>query len=254
MRIVGVPVGGGPLLVDRVVGHGDDPVTLLWRDGFAVRRLLSATGVLPNIVVTAQVVRRRDWPAGLARHWSPGFGRPRRTFMTAVDPAAPILRQRVAAYVIALSDRGLLATQFSDRTAVSGLWGLPGGGIDVGETAADAAIREVAEETGQTVILQRILDLQSDHWIGQSPVGLVEDFHALRLIYVADVPSPTDPVVWDVGGTTAGVRWVPLAAWRRLPWSMAFRAILADHLEQLVEQRAALAGSEGGPSECSAPR
>ncbi len=39
--------------------------------------------------------------------------------------APPPLRQRVAAYGIVLSERGLLATQFSDRTAVPGLWGLP---------------------------------------------------------------------------------------------------------------------------------
>ena len=45
------------------------------------------------------------------------------------DEAAcePVVRQRLAAYSIVLSDRGLLATEFSERTAVPGSWGLPGG-------------------------------------------------------------------------------------------------------------------------------
>lgn len=37
----------------------------------------------------------------------------------------PIVRQRLAAYTITLSTRGILATQFSDKTAVPGLWGCP---------------------------------------------------------------------------------------------------------------------------------
>ena len=54
------------------------------------------------------------------------------------------VRQRVAAYAVVLSDRGLLATEYSDRTAVPGRWGMPGGGIDDDEQPADAVLREVA--------------------------------------------------------------------------------------------------------------
>jgi 8-oxo-dGTP pyrophosphatase MutT (NUDIX family) len=229
MRIVGVPHGGGPRVIEREIGHGEDPAAVLRRHGYAIRRLLSVTGVLPDIVVTAQVSRRPDWAALWPR-------RLRRPAASGLEPG-PSRRQRLAAYVIALSERGLLATQFSDLTAVAGLWGLPGGGIDSGETAAEAAIREVAEESGQQVVLDRILDIQSDHWVGLSPVGRMEDFHAVRLIYVATVPEPTDPVVRDVGGTTAAARWVPVDGWRRVSWSGAFRAILMRHLDRVVEQR-----------------
>ena len=233
VRIVGVPLPGGPVLVDREVGHGEDPAFLFRREGFAVRRLISVKGRLPDIVVTVQVARRRDWPVRLPRR------RLRRPGLGAVDVTAtpPPQRQRPAAYVIALSSSGLLATQFSERTAVPGLWGLPGGGIQDGELAAEAAVREVMEETSQAIELQRVLDIQSDHWVGQAADGELEDFHALRLIYVAEVPEPTEPTVEDAGGTTAAARWVPLNRWRHVHWSLGFRAILSRHLDLVIKAR-----------------
>jgi hypothetical protein len=38
----------------------------------------------------------------------------------------------------------------------------------------------------------------------------VEDFHAIRIVFRAECPDPTKPVIHDVGGTTADARWVPL--------------------------------------------
>jgi 8-oxo-dGTP pyrophosphatase MutT (NUDIX family) len=143
----------------------------------------------------------------------------------------------LAAYGIVLSTDGLLATQFSDQTAVAGRWGLPGGGIRSGETAAEAAVREIYEETGQQVTIRRVLDLQSDRWIGPSPTGVIEDFHALRLIYVAETATPVPPVVHDTGGTTADARWVPLHHWRRVRWSTSFRHILSAHLDLIIQLR-----------------
>ncbi|MDR1079221.1 MAG: NUDIX domain-containing protein [Propionibacteriaceae bacterium] len=226
MRIVGVPVAGGPAVVDRLVGHAEDPVALLRADGYVIRRLLSVTGLAPDLVVTVQLGRRHELTARLARRRrvrspGPGLGEVPR-------------RQRVAAYAIGLSDSGLLATQFSDRTAAAGLWGLPGGGLLTGESAAQAVVREVEEETSQRIRLIRVLDIQSDHWVGQSPAGPWEDFHALRLIYLGRIDQPSRPVVVDVGGTTAAASWVPLNHWRQVPWSSGHRAILGRHLERLI--------------------
>lgn len=212
------------------VGHGEDPHRLLWHEGYFVQRLLSASGDVSDLTITAQV----------APHGHPGSELPIRS--RGIDPGfdipegvQPLRRQRLAAYAIVLSDRGLLATQFSNRTAVPGVWGLPGGGLDGGETAATAVVREIAEETGQQVILDHVLDLQSDHWIGRAPNGLIEDFHALRIIYSAVSPRPTDPVVYDTGGTTAASRWVPARRWRRFSWSAGFRAVLAKHVDGLLD-------------------
>jgi len=89
------------------------------------------------------------------------------------------------------------------------------------------------EESGQRVRLNRIIDLQSDHWIGRSPTGVLEDFHALRIIYSATSENPTDPYVIDIGGTTQSAQWIPLWRWRRLSWGAATRMCLETHLRDV---------------------
>ena len=44
----------------------------------------------------------------------------------------------------------------------NGFWGLPGGGIDIGETVEQGAIREVLEETGLKVTVKRLVGIYSD--------------------------------------------------------------------------------------------
>ena len=52
----------------------------------------------------------------------------------------------------------LLLQQRSD----GGQWGLPGGSVEIGESVADAIVREVREETGLTVRPRRIIGVYSD--------------------------------------------------------------------------------------------
>ncbi len=44
----------------------------------------------------------------------------------------------------------------------SNLWGFPGGAIELGETPEAAAIREVKEETGLDVIVDRLIGIYTD--------------------------------------------------------------------------------------------
>ncbi len=224
MQVVGVEVGGGSPRFSFLLAHGEDPFRLAWEAGYRIIRPMSASGTRDELTVTVQVTAHR-------RPVAPRGPQRTRTMLRGVGTADadPIVRQRLAAYALVVSERGILATEFSDRTAIPGLWSLPGGGIDDGENPAQTVQREVYEETGQIVEVKRFLDLQTDHWIGQSPTGVVEDFHAVRLIYAATCPEPTDPVVHDQGGTTANCRWVPAESWRTVDWASGARALLNRH-------------------------
>lgn len=229
MQIVGVVVAGGSSVFVRPLVHGADPHRLAWELGYRIVRPLSATGQGDDLTFTVQV-------SAHGRKVSERGQQRRRALDPDLDEAdirEPLVRQRLAAYAIVLSSRGLLATEFSERTAVPHTWGLPGGGIDAGENPSQAVIREAVEETGQHIEILQLLDIQTDHWIGRSPSGVVEDFHAVRIIYAASCPEPTDPVVQDVGGTTASARWVPLHQWQRMHWAAGSRALLDRHLTRL---------------------
>ncbi|MDO5533500.1 MAG: NUDIX domain-containing protein [Propionibacteriaceae bacterium] len=228
MEIIGVELPGGTPVLSFTLGHGEDPHQVTWEHGYRVLRPLSASGTVEDLSVTLQVVQH-------GRPVTPrGPQRVRTTLRPGEDIGRPVVRQRLAAYALVISERGVLATEFSDRTAVPGMWGLPGGGIDPGENPAATVQREVYEETGQEIEITQFLDMQSDHWIGHSPAGVVEDFHAVRLIYAARCENPREPVVIDVGGTTANSQWVEPERLRDVAWINGSRALLGKHSRDLL--------------------
>ncbi|HEU5484283.1 MAG TPA: NUDIX domain-containing protein [Microlunatus sp.] len=205
--------------------HGADPSVVVYDQGWVVERPIDARRQPDGELVLRFDVR----PIGSEpRPTQRPAGREVGLALTRGEE--PVVRQRVAAYGVVVSDRGLLATQYSDRTAVEGRWGMPGGGIDEHEEPVAAVAREVYEETAQTVQARTLLSVQTSHWVGRSPTRRAEDFHAVRLVYEASCPDPGEPVVLDVGGTTAAARWVPLPDWRSLTWTVNWR----DALERLL--------------------
>lgn len=221
MLIVAVASPGAPVLARFRVEHGMHPKLALWRQGLMMQELLTAGLVEAEVVLTV-----RASPRGPR-------SRPPRVKQRCPDPnlvigkgETPLPHQRIAAYAVVRSPLGILGTECSDRTAVPGMWQLPGGGLDDQEAPAEALAREVYEEAGQQVRINRLLDLQSDHWIGRAPNGILEDFHALRIFYSATCTEPTEPVVHDIDGTTEKAEWVPLRGWRSLPWTSGSRSIL----------------------------
>jgi ADP-ribose pyrophosphatase YjhB (NUDIX family) len=70
------------------------------------------------------------------------------------------------------SDGRLLMERRSDN----GFWGMPGGGVDVGESVEQAVKREVMEETGLRVEIKRLVGVYSDprrYNIAAYPDGIV---------------------------------------------------------------------------------
>jgi 8-oxo-dGTP diphosphatase len=214
----------GAEVVRLVLGHGDDPVTLLAAGGWQVQRAqdVSSDPGCRHVLTMSFVVEPHAVPArqlGVPLH--------RDEDLVTIEGEVPQPYQRVAAYAFVTSSRGVLMTQLSDRTNAGGQWGLPGGGLEGVEAPERAVVREVWEESGQVIEVGELARIHSNRWIGRAPTGRLEDFHAVRLVYRASCHAPTDPVVHDLGGTTASAAWVPPTDLDRLDVASSWRSLMS---------------------------
>ena len=96
-------------------------------------------------------------------------------------------RRVVAVGAVIVDDAGRILLVLRKNEPQAGYWSLPGGKVEPGETAVDAVVREVAEETG----------LQID---------------VLERAWVVEIPyrggTGTDDIVFEVHDFRAGVRSV----------------------------------------------
>lgn len=93
--------------------------------------------------------------------------------------------------VIELADRRERPVVLVRRRKPPYGWALPGGFVDIGETAEAAAVREAAEETGLEVGLDALLGCYSDPQ--RDPRG-----HTVSIVYVATARG--DPRAGDDAG------------------------------------------------------
>lgn len=82
--------------------------------------------------------------------------------------ASAHFRAGVVAVVLDSSDRVLAF----ERTDLPGQWQLPQGGVDAGETAGEAAWRELHEETGLSSELVTLIDEYPEWTVYQWPDGV----------------------------------------------------------------------------------
>lgn len=129
----------------------------------------------------------------------------------------PVRVQRTAAYALVVqgdgSDASVLLSRVSASGFHTGLWTLPGGGVEHGEPPAVAAAREVREETGLEVEVGRVLHVADESIRGTAPSGRDEEFHGVQLVYAATLAPGSvgvDPVA-EADGTSDAVAWVPVA-------------------------------------------
>jgi 8-oxo-dGTP diphosphatase len=125
------------------------------------------------------------------------------------DPSAPAAT--VVAPSVFVAARWLGGRLLLVRRCDSGGWELPGGRVDVGESAVAAAVRETAEESGVRVLITEFAGLFTDPGVViRSPDGEVRQQFALlfRARVLGGVPHgdrrETSEAAWvapaDLGG------------------------------------------------------
>ncbi len=118
------------------------------------------------------------------------------------DPNAPKANSVVPSTTAAVRDDAgrLLLIHKVDND----LWALPGGGMEVGESIADAAVREVAEETGVNVELTGLVGIYTDpgHVMAYDNGEVRQEFSVCFRARVTGGEARED------GSETKEVRWV----------------------------------------------
>jgi 8-oxo-dGTP diphosphatase len=127
----------------------------------------------------------------------------------------------------------LLLVQRGNPPSV-GLWAVPGGRVELGETMVDAVAREVLEETGLVVTVGELVG-----WVER----ISDAYHFVIVDFLATCSGETEPTAAD---DAADVAWVPLAElpqWDLVPGLLDF---LIEH--HVIEPSAKTAELPTGPS------
>jgi len=117
--------------------------------------------------------------------------------------------QRLGAYGICISPSG--AILLSRYAPPDGRWVLPGGGVEHGEHPEGAVVREVFEETGYHVRVDRLLAVESGTWTTSDLVSI----HSVNFLYTVEVTG--GDLTFEVDGSSDQAAWIAMSDLAALP-------------------------------------
>ena len=140
------------------------------------------------------------------------------------DPAAPEANSLVPSVnVVVVNDAGEI---LMIRRTDNGNWALPGGAVDLGESVAQAAVRETLEESGIECAVTGIVGIYSDprHVILYTSNGEVRQEFSIVLTGRPLGGQPTR------SSESSEVRWVPATEVLRYTMDHSMRIRINDFL------------------------
>lgn len=135
---------------------------------------------------------------------------PQRSFVIPDDPADRLWRRRTASRVIIVDrdDRVLLFRDTDPGYPDQHWWVTPGGGIDPGETEQQAAVREVAEETGLKITESQLSAPVAHRLVRHGYSDQVLEQHETFFLVRVDHFTPDESAFTEEEKITiAGHRW-----------------------------------------------
>lgn len=143
------------------------------------------------------------------------------------DPGNYPDRPRVAVSAVIVRDGEFLAVRRA-RPPMQGLFTLPGGGVEIGESLAEALLREVREETGLTI--EPVALAGTREVIARDDTGRVQRHFVILAFaarWVAGEPRLNEEL--------AEARWMRPAALRDLSTTEGLAEIVAAAFERLEQ-------------------
>lgn len=135
------------------------------------------------------------------------------------------LRPIVGVGAIIVHEGKLLLVKRGVKPA-KGKWTIPGGAVELGEGIRDAVIREVKEECGLDVEIERLLDVVDN--ITMDEEGRLQ-FHFVILDFLANVKGGTLKPADDA----IDAKWVPLDEVETYNLTKSFREFFRKHQNEL---------------------
>jgi len=116
-----------------------------------------------------------------------------------------MIRVNVAAAIV--RDGKILAIEYDDETGLH--YNLPGGGVEEGETLAEAVQREVREEAGVSITVGALLIAWE--YVPERHNNRYGTQHKVGLIYEATLEAGQEPdLTHRYDNHQTGVRWLPV--------------------------------------------